>query len=81
MIEPKQVQNVHIKNKVNPAAGQMPASDKRKVWRRIGYETIKNAPRATWHGLKWVLRHPLKTSVNVLDFVITFTPWWPLWPF
>lgn len=31
MIEPKQVQNVHIKNKVNLAVREMPVSDKRKV--------------------------------------------------
>lgn len=81
MIEPKQVQNVHIKNKVNPATCQMSVSDKRKVWRRIGCEIVKNAPRATWHGFKWVLRHPLKTSANVISSIIAFTPWWPFWPF
>lgn len=81
MIKPKQVQNVHIKNKIDPAASQMSASDKCKVWRRIGKTAVKNAPRMTWQGFKWVLRHPLKAGINAFDFIIAFTPWWPFWPF
>lgn len=47
MIEPKQVQNVQIKNKVDPATCEMPMSEKCKVWRCVGKTAVKNAPRTT----------------------------------
>ena len=81
MIKPKQVQNVHIKNKIDPAVYEMSTSEKHRVWRCIGKTAVKNAPRMTWQGFKWVLRHPLKTSANVISSIIAFTPWWPFWPF
>lgn len=81
MIKPKQVQNVQIKNKVDPAVYEMSTSEKYKVWRRIGKTSVKNAPRTTWQGFKWILWHTLKTGLNAFDFIIAFTPWWPFWPF